>query len=90
MDSKFKDEKLLTQNNVSKNLLNEVKGMTSTIGDISAKSIIYQYKYIMSNLMFYKFYKNYVDIIDNITLIAAEAIDNSMVVMVKTLQTVNN
>ena len=64
--------------------------MTSTIGDISAKSIIFQYKYIISNLMFYKFYKNYVDIIDSLTLISTEAIDNSMETMVKTISTINN
>jgi hypothetical protein len=64
--------------------------MTSTIGDISAKSIIYQYKYIISNLMFYKFYTNYIDIIDSLTLISAEAIDNSMNTLVKTVSTINN
>jgi hypothetical protein len=64
--------------------------MTSTIGDISAKSIIYQYKYIISNLMFYKFYKNYIDIIDSLTLISTEAIDNSMTTLVKTVSTIND
>lgn len=40
--------------------------------------------------MFYKFYKNYVDIIDSLTLISTEAIDNSMETMVKTISTINN
>ena len=40
--------------------------------------------------MFYKFYKNYIDIIDSLTLISTEAIDNAMNTLVKTMATINN
>ena len=40
--------------------------------------------------MFYKFYKNYIDIIDSLTLISTEAIDNAMNTLVKTLSTIND
>ena len=70
--------------------MKETKNITSTIGEVSAKSIIFQYKYIVSNLLFYKFYTNYIDIIDNLTIISAEAIDNAMTVLVKTMGTISD
>jgi hypothetical protein len=70
--------------------LTEVKDMTSTIGDISAKSIIYQYKYIISNMLFYKFYKNYIDIIDSMTMISTDIVDGAMNTLVKTISVIND